>query len=114
MTEDYSEDANEFRCIVPFPDQHPSFCTGFEAGMIWQRMIAGETKIGGDDEVAMHRDNREVFERMAAAQGYDFSAEEIDDIWSIFTFSKRRQRFRAIAGGLSTASPNSASENENG
>lgn len=101
MSEDFIPDKNEFRCLVPFPDGSDSFVHGFEAGMIWQRMVAGEANIGGMDEVATHSANRRVFERMAAAQGYDITVEADDGEWMIATFTKRRTRFRLVesAGG---------------
>lgn len=98
MAEDLSDDAAEFRCLVPFPDGSASFVHGFEAGMLWQRMIGGEAKI--ESPVACHADNRVVFERMAAAQGYDVEIEPTDDpTWIMATFAKRRRRFSLIEGG---------------
>jgi hypothetical protein len=95
--EDFSPDAAGFRLLVPFPDGSESFVHGFEAGMIWQRMQNGEAHIGGLDEVAKHIENLEVFRRMAAAMGYDMTAEDCGDgCWSIVTFERRRQRFTVI------------------
>ena len=91
---DTSEDAAEFRCLVPFPDGSPSFVDGFEAGMIWQRMVRAETPI--DPRIAVHSRNREVLSRMAAAQGYDMDVEDDDGIWMVVTFAKRRQRFSVV------------------
>ncbi len=97
MTEDFSPDAGEYRLVVPFPDGSPSFVHGFEAGCIWQRMNAGEYQIGGLDEIALHTENVEVFERMAAAQGYDIKIDDSSDRdWSIVTFTKRRDKFRVV------------------
>lgn len=95
--EDLSDDAAEFRCLVPFPDPSASFVHGFEAGMVWQRMIAGETPI--ENPVAYHVENRTTFERMAAAQGYDVEIEPCDDTWMTVTFTKRRLRFSVVEGG---------------
>lgn len=99
MTEDFSPDRNEFRCLVPFPDKSQSFVHGFEAGMIWQRMVAGEASIGGVCEVATHSKNAGVFQRMADAQGYDIVLEIASDGWMIATFTKRTTRFLVIDGG---------------
>lgn len=96
--EDYSEDAREFRCLVPFPDQSESFVLGFEAGMIWQRMISGELVIGGLDEIATHETNAVVFQRMADAQSYDLTIDPAGNGWIIATFVKRQNRFRVIDG----------------
>lgn len=99
-THDPSEDASEFRCLVPFPDQSPSFVHGFEAGMIWQQMVAGASVI--EPPIAVHSANAEVYRRMAAAQGYDCEIEPCegpDDVWSMLKFEKRRHRFSVIDGG---------------
>lgn len=96
--EDFSPDAREFRCLVPFPDQSASFVHGFEAGMIWQRMVAREAVIGSADEVATHAENAAVFQRMADAQGYDLTIEPPVDGWIVATFVKRQSRFRVIEG----------------
>lgn len=102
MTDDFSLDADEFRCLVPFPDETPSFVHGFEAGCIWERMNKGEQQIGGIYEIALHTKNIEVFNRMAAAQGYDIEIEppgvhpSDNPVWSIVTFTKRRNRFRVV------------------
>lgn len=101
---DLSEDAAEFRCLVPFPDQSESFVNGFEAGLVWQRMSDGETPI--ENPIAYHLANRMVFERMAAAQGYDVEFEPcmagatICHTWMTATFTKRRNRFSVIQGGV--------------
>jgi hypothetical protein len=99
---DLSEDAAEFRCLVPFPDGSESFVHGFEAGMVWQRMVCAESPI--ENDCAYHIANRLMFERMAAAQGYDVEFEPCDangspcDTWMLATFTKRRLRFSVVEG----------------
>ena len=100
MSEDFSPDANEFRCLVPFPDQSESFVLGFEAGMIWMRMVKGEPYIGGLNEIATHASNEEIFKRMAAAQGYDVDISNASDGWIIAEFTKRARRFSVVEGGV--------------
>ena len=95
--EDLSDDAAEFRCLVPFPDGSDSFVHGFEAGMVWQRMVAGEAVI--ENPIAFHVENEEVFRLMAAAQGYDIEVEPPSDGWIVVEFRKRRNRFSVVAGG---------------
>lgn len=97
MSEDVSEDAAEFRCLVPFPDASPSFVHGFEAGMVWQRMVCGETPI--DNDCAYHTENRAVFCGMATAQGYDAEFTPCDglDEWMMVTFTKRVNRLRSVS-----------------
>ena len=97
--QDPSDDAAEFRCLVPFPDGSTSFVHGFEAGMLWQRMCAGEAEIA--NPIAYHTANLEVFGKMAMAQGYDMESEAPDEEWVILTFRKRPKRFGVIKGGLS-------------
>lgn len=94
--EDFSPDAAEFRCLVPFPDGSASFAHGFEAGIIWQRMNAGEQVIGTSHEVATHKANEGVFRRMADAHGYLLEVEDIDAVWIITTFTKNPQKFRIV------------------
>lgn len=88
-----------FMCLVPFTDQSASFVHGFEAGQIWQRMAANERKIGGEDDMPTHIQNRETFQRMADAQAYDLCVSCIDDVWMIATFTKRESRFRIVDRG---------------
>ncbi|TCU34029.1 hypothetical protein [Rhizobium azibense] len=95
------DDAAEFQCLVPFPDQSDSFVNGFEAGMVWQRMINGERLIGGNEEIAMHSANADVFRRMASAHGYDVTVERCDQEWAIFTFTKWPKRFKIVEGSQS-------------
>lgn len=101
MSDDFAPDAAEFRCLVPFPDGSDSFVHGFEAGMIWQRMNAGEKVIGGLNEVALHASNEDVFRRMASAQGYSVEITEDEDQleWIIVTFAKTPKRFGVVDGG---------------
>lgn len=94
--DDFSPDAAEFRCLVPFPDQSASFVHGFEAGLIWQRMNAGEQVIGTNYEIATHSANEEVFRRTADAHGYLLEVEKDGSEWIIATFTKNPQRFRVV------------------
>ena len=58
--------------VFAFTDQSPSYCAGFEAGMVWQRMQAGEAEIdlGFLEGFPVRHENLETFARMAAAAGY--------------------------------------------
>lgn len=55
--------ATDYALIVSFPDQSETFVLGFEAGMIWERLQAGETEI----DVNVHTLNIEVLNRMCVA-----------------------------------------------
>lgn len=64
MVEFKTEDhATDYALIVSFPDQSETFVLGFEAGMIWERLQAGETEI----DVNVHTSNIEVLNRMCVA-----------------------------------------------
>ncbi|WP_085025568.1 hypothetical protein [Ensifer aridi] len=95
---DVPPDAAEFRCLVPFPDQSPSFVHGYEAGMVEQQMTSGEQLIGGKEGFPKHVANTEVFRRMAAAHGYDVEVESYDDEWAYFTFTKWPKRLKIVGG----------------
>lgn len=90
----------EYACIVPFPDESASFANGFEAGMIWVRMEAGEQRIEFIS-MPLHAGNAEVFRRMAAARGYDLTIDADDGEWICGEFTKRRSSLTVISGGLS-------------
>jgi hypothetical protein len=93
---------SEFHCLVPFTDESESFVNGFEAGMIWQRMLAGEANIGGAFDPPTHTKNLEVFKRMADAIGYDIKKDWDDvDGWMSVTFTKRKRKFHIVQGGIS-------------
>lgn len=87
------EDA-DFKCIVPFSDGSASFVHGFEAGILWTRMQAGGREIA--NEVAYHVANAEVFQRMAAACGYDMRTKPYDDIYMTVAFTKRRLHLSVV------------------
>lgn len=91
----------EFGCLVPFVDDSESYVNGFESGIIWQRMLAGEEIIGGATEPPTHSENFEVFKRMADAMNYDI-ADTLDrrDGWMFVTFIKRKRKFRVVMGGV--------------
>lgn len=84
-------DAVTWRPLVSFPDQTANFVHGFEAGMIWQRMRAGEQHI---DAITVHAENREVLQRMADAEGYEaafFTITDCDE-WLNLEMSRRPRR----------------------
>lgn len=60
--------------ILAFPDPSPSFCHGFEAGKIWERMkeLAPIDHLVSDE-------NREMFVRMAKAKGWRAEFERVND-----------------------------------
>jgi len=104
-----SEDV-EFRPIVSFPDQSSSFVNGFEAGMVWQRMQAGEEVI--DRGTPYHFANCEVFHRMADAAGYDIECSDREDEaseWVEVTFIRRP----VVKGHLSLVQSNSKNHETN-
>lgn len=83
----------EFKPLVSFPDVSDSFAHGFEAGMVWQRMIAGEIEI--DNAVPYHSQNADVFEAMADAMNYDIEVKHLEDAfheWCNVVFIRRPAR----------------------
>lgn len=95
----------EFKPLVSFPDGSVSFVNGFEAGMIWQQMQAGETPIGSHG-MPYHADNMEVIKRMAEAAGYQIiDILPVDECWTHIIIDKLPQstapKFTIINGGLS-------------
>ena len=89
MTDDPKKDVEQ-ALMVSFPDQSDSFVHGFEAGMIWQRMQAGEAVI--ESPLPYHFANCEVFHRLAEAGGYDIECHEVKDMemeWTEVSFMKR-------------------------
>lgn len=62
-------DGGAYHLVLSFPDQSAPFAHGFEAGMLWQRLKAGEPLI----EVTTRTENAEIVRRMAVAKGYDLS-----------------------------------------
>ena len=61
------EEEAEFGLVVAFPDASASFCHGFEAGGLWEKMLRGDA---ADLSLTTHSDNREVIRRMAESQGW--------------------------------------------
>lgn len=88
-----------FAPLFSFPDDSDSFVHGFEAGMMWQRMQAGETPIATD--MPVHIANRKVLERMSAAAGYVMTVVDLmpDDTWMDVEFHKLTFGLSVIEGG---------------
>lgn len=83
------EDEGEWQLLFPFDDPSASYVHGFEAGMIWQRMQAGEEEI----VVTVHRENEITLRRMADAAGYEMTYAETEMLeWADVTFQRRPRR----------------------
>ena len=79
------------RLLVPFDDSSGSYTEGFEAGMVWQRMLSGESVI--DNATPYHSKNCGVFYKMADAMGYDMDVKHLENDlseWTEITFTRRR------------------------
>jgi hypothetical protein len=63
-----SEPVN-YGLMVAFTDESPSFVHGYEAGMLWERMRSGAV---AEIEMTTHTENRDVIQRMATADGWDY------------------------------------------
>lgn len=90
----------ESSLIVSFDDQSASFTHGFEAGIIWKRMMDGEPTIEGCNSMMCHGQNAEVLSRMAVAQQYEIEVTHEDGEWFMPIFRKARHRFMVIDGGV--------------
>lgn len=66
--------------VFAFTDQSPSFVNGFEAGLIWGLIEAGEPLIdlGYMDGFPIHVENREVVSRMAASRNYHVEFRDVE------------------------------------
>jgi len=92
--------------LVSFPDQTPAYSYGFEAGMLWARMEAGDHE---EFEVTTRVENREVVYRMAVASGWGVEVHPSGvEGWDQTLLHKKRpapQRanpkgLRIVSGGL--------------
>lgn len=82
-----SDDDSDWGLMVAFTDDSPSFVNGFEAGIIWALLEAGQASI----ERTVHAENREVIERMARRMGYscEFVETEVEG-WLELVLTKLR------------------------
>ena len=85
-----------------FPDQSQSFCLGFEAGQLWQRMQGGEPVIdcGFLEAFPLRTDNLELVARMAAAGAYSIETASTGfegwDSVRLTKMSKPKPRLRSV------------------
>jgi hypothetical protein len=82
MTEwrDSADDAPDYGLVLPFIDQSPEFCHGFECGVQYARMTHGR-----DDafEQAVHTENLGQIRAAATQAGWSARFEPLDDTWSV-------------------------------
>lgn len=62
--------------VLAFDTDNPEFTRGFEAGMLWGRMIH-EHEI----DQTVHAANTEMVIRMAEVYGWTFTGEVVDEDW---------------------------------
>ena len=67
---DHEEEQSDYRLIVSFPDESPSFVNGYEAGAIGYRMEHTAEQV---IEETVHSANQEVLRRMCAGFGWEFT-----------------------------------------
>lgn len=82
----------QFELFCKFLDESESFCLGFEAGRIAQRMFAGETPIS--DPIPIHTANAEQIRLLADSMGYDADIQELAPEhagWSGYCLTRRTQ-----------------------
>lgn len=88
MSDDSGISEGGYSLVVSFPDQSPSFCYGFEAGKLWERMDRGDV---AELEETTRIENREMIARAAAYLGWsvDVTPSEVDG-WDFTKFAKVR------------------------
>lgn len=75
-----------YELVVAFPDDSPSFCYGFEAGGLWERMKRGDV---AEIEVTTRNENHEVIARMGVALGWTVAVKPSEvDGWDYTTLTK--------------------------
>lgn len=67
---DNGKDETTFGLVVSFEDQSESYVNGWEAGVLWERMKSGMV---AEIEMVAHTANKETFNRMAIAEGWDIT-----------------------------------------
>lgn len=83
-------DPPAFSLQCRFLDESESFCLGFEAGRLAQRMHAGESPIS--DPVPIHTANAEQVRVLADSMGYDADLQDLAPEhpgWSAFCLTRR-------------------------
>lgn len=100
MNDDHEYEKVDASLVVSFDDQSESFTHGFEAGIIWKRMMDGEVQIDGCNGMMCHEQNITVFRRMALAQQYDMEISYSENEWVMPVFIKARHRFTVVDGGV--------------
>lgn len=70
------DDSDQYACILEFDSDSTEFARGFEAGMLWGRMIHE----GGIAQM-IHASNAEMVIRMAEAYGRVFAGEPVGEDW---------------------------------
>lgn len=73
--------------IMPFKDQSESFTHGFECGLIWQKMDAGESF----NRYVFHKKNEMEVEKMCKRFHYEYLLIFINDEWSELTAKRSHQ-----------------------
>lgn len=84
-------DKDEMALVVSFPDDSQSFANGFEAGMLWTRLEAGESPIDTREGMPMRAENQTVFLNMALHHQYVVDIFPTDEKeWWNYVFTKRQ------------------------
>lgn len=73
---DDMDDFDDMSLVLAFDSDNPEFTRGFEAGVLWGRMIH-EPYI----DQTVHAGNAEMVMRMAEAHGWTFTGDPVDEQW---------------------------------
>lgn len=79
----------EFKPLMPFFDESHSFTNGFECGMLWVKMQAGEP-IGG--ELPVHTENLPQIQLMCKHFGYEIEVKPYDETWTFIKTKHANQQ----------------------
>lgn len=76
-------DGGSYGLVLAFDTDDAEFVRGFEAGRLWERVK--EDRSTWDQMI--HATNAEMVMRMCEAEGREFSADLVDDVWVRVTVS---------------------------
>lgn len=77
MNDNATSDEGGWALVLEFVDGSPSFCNGFSAGQLWQRMQTEADTI----ETTVLQANREMIVRMCAAKKWHPKFDDLENGW---------------------------------
>lgn len=79
--------SDEAELILTFDTEHPEFCRGFEAGLMW-----GRIEFGDEDPIPalVTPKNAEMIMRMAEASNCEFTGEWVNEDWMTVQLKRKK------------------------